>query len=142
MTNAENIQAVLHPSWACFTRVYIIGLIVLAVGAAAGSWGIVVIAFLATPLIAFLLRRSHEYTITDQRIIARNGLIARNTQELALNHIRAINVRQSIADRLMGIGHIEITSAADTRGVVIIEGISNPVRIKEEIRDSMIEKTR
>jgi len=138
----EDIQVVLRPSWAYFTGVYSVGLIVVVLGTAADAWGIVVIVLFITPLVAFLLRLRYEYTITNQRIIARCGLIARNTQELALHHIRAINVHQSIADRILGIGRIEITSAADERGVIVIEGISNPVRIKEEIWNSLIEKIR
>lgn len=142
MTVAEDNQIVLRPSWAYFTGVYSVGLIVLVLSVAADAWGVVVIALFVTPLVALLQRFRHEYTITNQRIIARSGIIARNTQELALHHIRAINVHQSIADRILGIGRIEITSAADERGVIVIEGISNPVHIKEEIWDSLIEKTR
>jgi uncharacterized membrane protein YdbT with pleckstrin-like domain len=141
MANSEDIRLVLRPSWAYFTGVYLVGLIVLILGIMAESWIVIVLALLVTPLVVFLVRLSHEFTITTHRIIVRNGLIARNTQELALHHIRAINVRQSIFNRILGIGHIEITSSADERGTITIEGVSSPVSIKEQIWSSMIEKT-
>lgn len=140
MADSENIQFVLRPSWAYFINVYIVGLIVFAVSAAANSVELMVIAILATPIVAYILRLRHLFTITNQRIIARSGIIARDTQELALHHIRAINVHQNIANRILRIGHIEITSAADERGVIIIEGIGDPVGVKELIWHSLNDK--
>lgn len=51
-----------------------------------------------------ILRLRYKFTITNDRVIMRVGLIARNTNEILLRHIRAINVRQGIIERLLGVG--------------------------------------
>ena len=64
----------------------------------------------------------------------RTGLIANNTNEMEIRHIRGINLRQGVAERLLGIGTLEIISAADGGAEVVFSGISNPVAVKDQIR--------
>lgn len=64
----------------------------------------------------------------------RAGLIARNTNEMQLRHIRAINVRQGIIERILGIGSIVFISAAESEAAVVFKGISDPYEVKERIR--------
>jgi uncharacterized membrane protein YdbT with pleckstrin-like domain len=85
-------------------------------------------------LIAVISRFRRDYTITDMRVIMRIGLISNNTSEIELQHIRGMNVRQNILERLLGIGTVLIISSADDTIEVVFEGISNPVRIKDMIR--------
>ncbi len=62
-------------------------------------------------------------------------MIARNTNEIQLRHIRAINVRQGIIERLLGIGTIEMSSAAGGGVEVLFKGIRDPYGMKEKIRN-------
>ena len=85
-------------------------------------------------LVAAMLRYRYKFTITDEWIIMRVGLIARNTNEMQMNHIRAINIRQGIIERILGIGTIEISSAAGEGVEVKFTGIRDPHGVKERVR--------
>jgi len=61
-------------------------------------------------------------------------LIARNTNEIQLRHIRAINVRQGIVERILGIGTVIFISAAEGEAAVVFKGIRDPLGVKERIR--------
>jgi len=61
-------------------------------------------------------------------------LIARNTNEIQLRHIRAINVRQGIVERILGIGTVIFISAAEGESAVVFKGIRDPLGVKERIR--------
>lgn len=64
----------------------------------------------------------------------RVGLIAKNTNEMQLRHIRAINVRQGIIERILGIGTVMFISAAEGEAAVVFKGIRDPHGVKERIR--------
>lgn len=65
----------------------------------------------------------------------REGLIARNTNEMQLRHIRAINVKQGIIERILGIGTIMFLSSAEGEAAVIFKGIRDPHGVKEMIKE-------
>jgi Bacterial PH domain len=51
-----------------------------------------------------------EFTITDRRVIYKEGLIRRSIKELHLYHVDGIVLSQSILGRIFGGGHIEVSS--------------------------------
>lgn len=123
-----------HPSWLSF-----LGLLLLAgsallasLGGGEASGGIVVAAIFL--LLAAVFRYRRLYTITNIRIISREGLIANNTNEIELRHIRGMKVRQNVWERVLGVGTIEIISTADGGAEVVFQGISDPVGVKDRIR--------
>ncbi len=67
----------------------------------------------------------------------REGLIARNTNEMQLRHIRAINVKQGIIERkrILGIGTIMFLSSAEGEAAVIFKGIRDLHGVKEMIKE-------
>jgi uncharacterized membrane protein YdbT with pleckstrin-like domain len=100
-----------------------------------GSMSTVFFALAIPGLPAAYGRYRRTYMVTDQRVIMRIGLIARNTNEMEIRHIRGINVRQSVLDRLLGIGTIEINSAADGGAEVVFGGVRDPFGVKDRIRE-------
>ncbi|MEW6213988.1 MAG: PH domain-containing protein [Nitrospirota bacterium] len=96
------------------------------------SGGFFVLLFVIS--LATIFRFRYLFTVTEDRVMMRAGLIAKNTNEMQLRHIRAINVRQGVIERLLNIGTIEMMSAADTEAKVEFKGVSNPHRLKERIR--------
>jgi uncharacterized membrane protein YdbT with pleckstrin-like domain len=61
-------------------------------------------------------------------------LIARNTNEMKIKHIRSMNVRQNPLERLLGIGTLITISAAEGEAAVVFKGIKYPHGVKEKIR--------
>ena len=79
--------------------------------------------------------RSGRYTVTTERISEQRGLIANYLNEIRIIDIRGTNIRQSIFQRIFGIGSVEISSAADGIQDVKFTGIKNPNKIREMIHD-------
>lgn len=61
---------------------------------------------------------STELAVTDQRVIAKFGLISRTTFELNLDRVTTLNVQQSVLGRILNYGNIFIQGMG---------GISTPI---------------
>ena len=53
---------------------------------------------------------------------------------MELRHIRGMNVRQNVWERLLGVGTVELVSVADAGAEVVLQGIADPTEVKEKIR--------
>ena len=85
-------------------------------------------------IIAILDRNTKLYTLTNKRVTAKSGIIARQVNEVVIKDIRNINVKQGIFERLFDLGTIEIASAGTAGVEVQFAGISNPMRVRDRIR--------
>lgn len=130
----ENIHYQGRPSWLNYIGFYLIGLVLLMLSISTQNITAGLILLLLSVGIAALLRYRYLFSITNDSIIMRVGLIARDTNEMQLRHIRAINVRQGIIERILGIGTVMFISAAETEAAVVFKGISGPYGVKERIR--------
>ncbi len=83
---------------------------------------------------AAVFRYRYLFVISEDRIIAQVGLIARNTTEMRIKHIRTMMIKQGVIERLLGIGTLVTISAAEGEAAVEFKGIRHPVGIKEKIR--------
>lgn len=80
-------------------------------------------------------------TVTDSRLVLRQGIFAKHTTEIYHDDVRHVELRQSFFNRIMGVGTISIASAG-TGGVELrVEGIRNPTRVKEIIDRHRNEET-
>jgi uncharacterized membrane protein YdbT with pleckstrin-like domain len=120
-----------HPSWLYFYALILLGVFVVCV---AGASAETVVSVICIILAIAYARYRRLYTVTAQRIIMRIGLIANNSNEMEIRHIRGINVRQGAIERMLGVGTLEIISAADGGAEVVFRGIRNPNEVKELIR--------
>ena len=75
-------------------------------------------------------RYSWRYTIDDKTIESRQGVIARKVQSIRIQDLRNINVRQSLIQRLLGIGNVEFSSAGGADVEVVFYGVSDPMAVK------------
>jgi len=133
--NNETIIYLARPSWLNYYLLYLLGIIIFAVSANIGSLRGGFIFLLLTIGLAAIFRFRYLFTVTDGRIIMREGLIARNTSEMKLRHIRSMHLRQSIIERLLGIGTLTTISASDGESAVVFKGIRDPDGIKEKIHN-------
>jgi len=58
-----------------------------------------------------------EYAVTDKRVIMKVGMIQRDTSEIFLSKLEAIDVDQSILGRALGYGTIALIGTGGTRDV-------------------------
>jgi len=66
---------------------------------------------------AWLIRLTTSLTLTNQRVIQREGVIRRNSNVIPVDRIQDISIKQTLTGRLLNYGDIEI----DTAGVVANE---------------------
>lgn len=81
--------------------------------------------------VKFSMARSLE--ITNKRTVQHVGLLSRSTTEVLHDHIRNIQIHQTFAQRVLGVGAIGISSAADAALEIEISGIPNPYEVRRVI---------
>jgi uncharacterized membrane protein YdbT with pleckstrin-like domain len=83
-----------------------------------GVWVWVAFAATALVLIAYPLRRltdwlTSHFVVTSDRIIHRQGLIAKSSMEIPLEAINDVRFEQGVFDRLVGAGTLVVQSASE-----------------------------
>ena len=77
---------------------------------------------------AGIYRRTTELAITDRRVIAKFGLIARTSYEIQLSRIESIHLRQSILGRILGFGLVDVRGTGG--GIAPIAYVDDPDAFK------------
>lgn len=123
LNEGEEVILDLRPHWSKLVvpSLALIGAIVLTILAAAFSGGTLVIVALV-PLAAaviFLLIRYAKWTttnfvVTNERLIHREGVVAKKGIEIPLDRVQTITFNQSVLERIIGAGDLMIESAGET----------------------------
>jgi len=112
-----------------------IGLLLLSVGSPdimralagiAAALGVLVI------VVAIVRRNSTELAVTNRRVIAKFGLIARRTVEMNLAKIESVRVEQTVMGRLFGFGSLVVTGTGATMDP--IRYIADPIGFRRAIQ--------
>ncbi len=82
----------------------------------------------------WLVCRNIRLTITDKRTELRTGLLSKHTIELRHDDIRSVVVRQSFMQRVMGVGVLELSSAAESDFEIAVKGLRNPEAVGDLIQ--------
>jgi uncharacterized membrane protein YdbT with pleckstrin-like domain len=81
---------------------------------------------------ALVRRSSTELAVTNRRVIAKFGLVARSTVEMNLAKIESVRVEQTVMGRLLGYGSIIVTGTGSTMDP--IRFIANPIAFRQAIQ--------
>ena len=96
------------------------------------GWFLLVVA-MGAGLRAAALYYGTELGITSQRVIAKTGIIRRDTVEIALSRIESIQIAQSIAGRLFNYGAIRIAGTGTSHPM--IRGVAAPLAFRKAFGD-------
>ncbi|ELI8406995.1 PH domain-containing protein [Yersinia enterocolitica] len=97
-------------------------------------WGLIIAAptlgfgLLLIPL-GYLVLRSNEAGITNKRLIAKAGLIKRDTVEIPIKKVSSLQIKQGIAGRLFGYGSLVISDTGSAHAP--IRFIKDPMRFRQ-----------
>jgi membrane protein YdbS with pleckstrin-like domain len=94
--------------------------------------GAVALVLLGMILVKLMVLRSHDYVLTNRRVILEQGIVSRRSMDASLGKINNVEHRQTIWGRLLGYGDVEIDTASET-GTTRFAGISRPLDFKREI---------
>jgi uncharacterized membrane protein YdbT with pleckstrin-like domain len=85
----------------------------------------------------FIRVQSIHYTLTTQRLITRNGIFSRKTDELELYRVRDFQMIQPFFYRLFGLGSITLMTADRSDPSVIIKAVAHAEEIRNHIRNQV-----
>jgi uncharacterized membrane protein YdbT with pleckstrin-like domain len=97
-------------------------------------WLLAFIVFIVWVLKPFLSWLTATYTITNRRLITREGLIARRGHDIPLMRISDVAFNQGILDRVLGCGTLVISDAS-TRGSVDLHDIPDVEGVQRTLLD-------
>ncbi len=95
------------------------------------------IGFIGTPiaiasfLVFWIRSRTTELAVTDRRVVAKTGLIARDTIELNRAKIEGVDVQPSVLGRLLNYGTISVRGTGGA--IAPIPRIKNPIEFRKAI---------
>jgi membrane protein YdbS with pleckstrin-like domain len=90
-------------------------------GVAATAAVISVPVLIAWSLIPFLRWRSSTYTVTNRRLITRQGVLTRTGRDIPLFRINDVAYEVGLIDRLLGCGTLIISDATENAGLVLAD---------------------
>lgn len=82
---------------------------------------------------AFILRISTELAVTTKRVIAKTGLISRQTIELNHSKVESLNVDQSITGRILNYGTVFVCGTGG--GKTPVPKIKRPLQFRRAAMD-------
>jgi predicted RNA-binding Zn-ribbon protein involved in translation (DUF1610 family) len=106
-----------------------------ATGARLGAWMCLLIALAALITLGVWKIRTfaQRLRITNKRSVLTRGLLSRSSVEILHRTLQEIEVRQSFAQRLMGIGSLMLSNAAESEVEIIVHDVRNPDHLRQII---------
>jgi uncharacterized membrane protein YdbT with pleckstrin-like domain len=133
-----------HPSWRSILSFYVKGvLIAIVIGVIVGvitrvtgkSVSVplvavaVVVALVVMVIVGLLTRIATVYTITNQRLTIRTGILAHELHETRLERVQNVNYRQSILERVLRVGDVTFDTAGEAGYNFAFRGVAGPHQI-------------
>lgn len=83
----------------------------------------------------YLRLKCIEQAVTNRRVVFKKGIISRHSEEMRLDSVETVEIRQSIWGRILGYATIAVTG----RGVsdVQLKWMDQPLEVKRSIEDAL-----
>ncbi|MDP9341742.1 MAG: PH domain-containing protein [Actinomycetota bacterium] len=94
--------------------------------------GVGVVLFIAYPVRRFIQWVTSHFVVTNERLIHRQGLIAKNSMEIPLDRINDVRFHQNVFERMIGAGDLVIESAG-TRGQEVFSNVRHPENVQKVV---------
>ncbi len=78
-----------------------------------------------------------KYTITSERVFVRHGLISVKEQTARLERVQDLTLRQSVFDRIFGVGTLEIDTAGSEGGALEFKALTDPAAAREVLENAI-----
>ena len=72
-----------------------------------------------------------RYTLDEDKILVNTGLLSLHEEEVLLFRVQDVSVRQSLSERLFGVGTICVNSTDVTVPHLELEHVKNPRKVKD-----------
>ncbi len=102
------------------------------------------VAALALPALALLIwlvgyvrLKQFQYALSTRRLTIKQGLISTSIDDIALWRIKDVEVRQSLWERMGGIGSLVIVSSDAVEPVAVLRGVRDPRGVQRQLRNQI-----
>jgi membrane protein YdbS with pleckstrin-like domain len=95
-------------------------------------WALVAILLIAYPLRRLIWWLTSYFVVTTDRLIHREGWIAKHSMEIPLEAINDVRFKQSVFERVIGAGTLVVQSASES-GREEFKAIRNPEEVQKTI---------
>lgn len=102
---------------------------------------IIMLVPIATMTRDILVWSTHEYFVTNWRVIQISGVINKNVMDSSLDKVNDVKMTQSFFGRIFGYGDIEILTGSEL-GVNLFKRIDEPIRFKTALINAKESATR
>jgi uncharacterized membrane protein YdbT with pleckstrin-like domain len=85
--------------------------------------------------ISVLQLRNTRYRLTNQRLVVEKGILSRTLDEVDLRTVDDSGFSQSPLERLQGIGTVWVVASDRANPRLVLRGIPDPRKLREQIRD-------
>ncbi len=87
-------------------------------------------------LVAWWLHcQATSLVITESRVTLRKGLLSKYTNDVLIADIRNVQVRQSLLQRIFGVGAVAVSTSGQGDMEIEVRGVPGPDRIKAILND-------
>jgi hypothetical protein len=117
------LAAVIRRLWLDPPWLWLIGLVLVAVGAGSG-------------FVRFVEVMTSEFAVTTTRLIFKVGLVARYTTELLLSKVESIGVTQTLPGRLLNYGDLTVTGTGGAREV--FRRVGDPIGFRNHVQHASV----
>jgi uncharacterized membrane protein YdbT with pleckstrin-like domain len=121
LSDGEEVRALFKLHW--FAKSWMILWIILAIP----TIGITLIF----ALWEWLKLRNIEQGVTNKRIIRKQGIISRKSEEMKITSIETVEIIQGVMGRIFGYGDIKVTGRGTSD--VLFKKINDPMDVKRKI---------
>jgi uncharacterized membrane protein YdbT with pleckstrin-like domain len=142
-----------HPSWRAILGFYFKWLLVAAVagGLAAlvtavgdelnvGIIVVVVAVVMALAIVVGLVKRiATTYSITNQRLHIKRGIIARKIQQTRIERVQNVNITQSAIERVLQVGTVDFDTAGTDDSEFSFVGVAQPEQVMAAVEQAQHE---
>jgi uncharacterized membrane protein YdbT with pleckstrin-like domain len=84
-------------------------------------------------LIGFLRRVATVYTITNQRLRIKRGILSKRIQQTRIDRVQNVNTEQSVMDRVLRVGTVDFDTAGTDDSDFTFAGVSNPSSVVQAV---------
>jgi uncharacterized membrane protein YdbT with pleckstrin-like domain len=99
-----------------------------------GLVGVVVVGGAALMVVGgYIKRMTTVYTITNQRLRIKRGLVAKKVQQTRIDRVQNVNTDQGVLDRILRVGTVDFDTAGTDDSEFRFAGVSSPGRVVEAV---------
>ena len=130
-----------HPSWRATLAFYVqgvlavlvVGVIALLVSSTGVGAGVIAAGIALVVLVGFIKRVATVYTITNQRLRIKRGILSKRIQQTRIDRVQNVNTEQGVLERLLRVGEDGIKVKGSDDPDFTFAGVSSPSRVVEAV---------